>query len=73
MHRPWYIDFRGDPMMLSKVDIAKTLIIENVNKDNTQVFWEVRTFAKTISKYKHKFQMKPWWAHQRYFFGQLQL
>ena len=25
-----YIDFRGDPMMLSKVDIAKNLRIEDV-------------------------------------------
>ena len=73
MNRPWYIDFRGDPMMLSKVDIAKNLIIEDVDKANTQVFWEVRHFAKAISKDNDKFRIGPWWAHQRYFFEKLRL
>ena len=69
MNRPWYIDFRENPMMLSKVDIAKNLIIEDVDNKNTQVFWEVRHFAKAISKDNDKFRIGPWWAHQRCLVG----
>ena len=68
MHRPWYIDFRGDPLICSKVDFAKNVIFENVAEANARVYWEVYHFAKAMSKDNSNFRMGPWWANQRTFF-----
>ena len=73
MHRPWYIDFRGDPLICSKVDFAKNVIFENVAEANARVYWEVYHFAKAMSKDNSNFRMGPWWANQRTFFDRLRM
>ena len=54
MHRPGYIDFRGDPLMLSKIDFAKNVIFEDRAEWDPQVYWELRHFANAFTTLQSK-------------------
>ena len=48
-HLPWYIDFRGDPLLLSKLAVTKNVIFVNRAESEPEVYWERRHFAKTLN------------------------
>ena len=49
MHRPWYIDFKHDPLLLSMIEFTKNVIFANRAVLDPQVYWELRHFALLAS------------------------
>ena len=70
-HRPWYIDFRGDPLLLSKLAFTKNVIFVNRAESEPEVYRELRHFTKALNADIENFNMKNWWGHQKRCFEKL--
>ena len=60
-HRPWYIDFRGDPLLLSKIAFTKNVIFVNRAESDPEVYWEIRHFGKAFNANNKEVNLKKWW------------